>query len=53
MGKVTETMLREFNHKLYPWKCFSVLLEKRTLDAYCEQAKDVLFWLPGLNCLLN
>lgn len=51
-GKVSETFLKECNKKLLPWLCFSLILQKRTLDFYCTDQIDPLIWLPGLTAAL-
>lgn len=53
-GKITETMRKESNKSFEPWKCFSLILKKRTLDIYCEvEEKDIQFWLPGISYCLR
>lgn len=52
-GKVSETFLKECNKKLVPWLCFSLILQKRTLDFYCTDQIDPLIWLPGLTAAMS
>lgn len=52
-GKVSETFLKECNKKLVPWLCFSLILQKRTLDFYCTDQIDPLIWLPGLTAAMG
>ena len=35
-GKETEVLKKSYNSSLEPWLCFSLQLQKRTLDFYCE-----------------
>ena len=34
-GKVTETMRKLSNKNLEPFKCISLIFQKRTFDIYC------------------
>jgi hypothetical protein len=34
-GKASDTFLKECNKSLEPWRCFSLVFKKRTLDLYC------------------
>ena len=36
-----------------PWKCFSLVLKKRTFDLYCKEERDLLFWVPGISLCLR
>lgn len=46
-------MRKECNYKLDPWKCFSLVLKKRTFDVYLPEERDLFFWLPGLSLCLR
>jgi len=35
-----------------PWLCFSLILQKRTLDFYCTDQIDPVIWLPGITAAL-
>lgn len=48
-GKITDTMRKSCNKELYPWKCFSLILKKRTLDLYCPEEEDIDYWVPGMS----
>ena len=52
-GKVSETFLKECKKKLVPWLCFSLILQKRTLDFYCTEQIDPLILLPGLTAAMG
>jgi len=48
-GKITATMRKNCNKDLVPWKCFSLVLKKRTLDMFCPEESDIDYWVPGLS----
>lgn len=48
-GKVTQTMCKSCNKELEPWKCFSLILKKRTFDLYCPVEKDIDYWVVGVS----
>ena len=52
-GKVSDTFLKECNKKLEPWRCFSLILQKRTLDFYCTAEIDPCIWLPAITASIE
>ena len=52
-GKSSEALHKECNKSLEPWKCFSLVFQKRTLDLYCSEEKDLDIWLPGITASLH
>jgi hypothetical protein len=52
-GKVTPTMRKECNHKLEAWKCFSLILKKRTFDIYCPDEREIFYLIPGISLCLR
>lgn len=48
-GKLTPTLLKPSNHLLKAELCFSLQLQKRTLDFYCKDFEQVQNWVVGLS----
>lgn len=48
-GRVTDTMSKSYNKNLEPYKCFSLIFQKRTFDIYIPDEQDSKFWLPGIS----
>lgn len=42
-------MNKSCNKELEPWKCFSLIMKKRTFDIYCPIDKDIDQWVPGMS----
>ena len=48
-GKCTPTMLKPSNQLLKEELCFSLKLQKRTLDFYCSDFEQATNWVCGLS----
>lgn len=52
-GKVTQTMCKSCNKELEPWKCFSLVMKKRTFDIYCPVDRDIDQWVVGVSAAIE
>lgn len=46
-GKVTKTFLKSKNKDTEPWRCMSLIMEKRPFDIYCSE-ENTNNWYSGL-----
>ena len=52
-GKITPVMRKSCNNLLRPYFCFSLHLQKRTLDFYCNDYEQTCNWVCGLSIKLK
>ena len=51
-GKCSTTLCKKYNKSLEPWRCFSIILENRTLDFYVSN-QTIKLWVLGMSYLIQ
>lgn len=52
-GRVSKNLNENSNKMLSYSKCFTLLLQKRTLDFYCKNYEELEGWVCGLTAVLK
>ena len=51
-GKCTTVLRKNYNKKLESWLCFSIIIDKRSLDFHC-QPEQINPWFIALSVMVK